>query len=88
MKRTHPSVLAAQAQYEAANAKVSQTRREGLPNVSLVAKYSRNNQPASLGLRVPRPQLKHRDKPAHKPPPAPLAMPAPNPPARPLATAC
>jgi outer membrane protein len=53
VKRTHPSVLAAQAQYEAANAKVAQTRDEGLPNLSLVAKYSRNNQPASLGLGIP-----------------------------------
>ncbi|MBK3786998.1 TolC family protein [Paraburkholderia aspalathi] len=53
VKRTHPAVLAAQAQFEAAQAKVAQTRAEGLPNVSLVAKYSRNNQPASLGLGIP-----------------------------------
>ncbi|MGF6772911.1 outer membrane protein [Paraburkholderia sp. GAS199] len=53
VKRTHPSVLAAQAQFEAAQAKVAQTRAEGLPNISLVAKYSRNNQPASLGLGIP-----------------------------------
>ncbi|MDR6450275.1 outer membrane protein [Paraburkholderia terricola] len=53
IKRAHPAVLAAQAQFEAAQAKVVQTRAEGLPNVSLVAKYSRNNQPASLGLGIP-----------------------------------
>ncbi|MFM0649862.1 TolC family protein [Paraburkholderia bryophila] len=53
VKRSHPSVLAAQAQFEAARAKVAQTRDEGLPNVSIVAKYSRNNQPASLGLGIP-----------------------------------
>ncbi|WP_229511733.1 TolC family protein [Paraburkholderia terrae] len=47
---THPSVRAAQAQYEAALAKVSQTRAQGLPSISLVAKYSHNNQPQSLGL--------------------------------------
>jgi outer membrane protein len=41
VKQTHPSVLAAQAQYDAALAKVVQTRDEGLPSVSLVAKYSR-----------------------------------------------
>lgn len=49
-RRTHPSVLAAQAQVEATGAKVDQTRAQGLPNLSLVSKYSRNNQPASLGL--------------------------------------
>lgn len=47
---THPSVRAARAQYEAAVAKVSQTRAQGLPSISLVAKYSQNNQPQSLGL--------------------------------------
>jgi outer membrane protein len=50
---THPTVRAAQAQYEAALAKVSQTRAQGLPSLSLVAKYSRNNQPQSLGLGMP-----------------------------------
>ncbi|WP_322086062.1 TolC family protein [Burkholderia sp. BCC1999] len=53
VKRTHPTVQAAQAQFEAAQAKVAQTRAEGLPSVSLVGKYSRNNQPASLGLGIP-----------------------------------
>lgn len=52
-KTTHPSVLAAQAQVEAARAKVTQTRAQGLPSVSLVAKYSRSNQPQSLGLGMP-----------------------------------
>ena len=52
-KHTHPSVLAAQAQVDAASAKVDQTRAEGLPNISLVSKYSRDNQPASLGLGIP-----------------------------------
>ncbi|RKR38206.1 TolC family protein [Paraburkholderia sp. BL17N1] len=51
-RRTHPTVLAAQAQVDAAAAKVEQTRAEGLPNLSLVSKYSRDNQPASLGLGV------------------------------------
>jgi len=53
VKRTHPAVLAAQAQFEAAQAKVTQTRAEGLPNISLVGKYSHNNQPATLGLGIP-----------------------------------
>jgi outer membrane protein len=51
-RRTHPSVLAAQAQVDAAEAKVDQTRDEGLPSVSLVSKYTRDNQPVSLGLGI------------------------------------
>lgn len=50
---THPSVRAAQAQYEASLAKVAQTRAQGLPSVSLIAKYSRNNAPQSLGIGEP-----------------------------------
>ncbi|MEK7893095.1 TolC family protein [Burkholderia contaminans] len=53
VKREHPSVLAAQAQYEAATAKIAQTRSQGLPSISLVGKYSRDNQPTSLGLGYP-----------------------------------
>nr|WP_257030732.1 TolC family protein [Paraburkholderia bryophila] len=49
-RRTHPAVLAAQAQVEAAAARMDETRAQGLPNLILVSKYSRNNQPASLGL--------------------------------------
>lgn len=49
----HPSVRAAQAEYEAALAKVSQTRAQGLPSISLVGKYSRDNQPESMGLGLP-----------------------------------
>lgn len=53
VKRTHPSVLAAQLQYDAAVAKIAQTRAQGLPSISLVGKYSRDNQPQSLGLGLP-----------------------------------
>lgn len=49
-KRTHPSVLAAQAQLEAADAKARQVQAQGLPSVSLVAKDSRNNQAVSPSL--------------------------------------
>jgi outer membrane protein len=49
----HPSVRAAQAQYEASLAKVSQTRAQGLPSISLVGRYSSNNQPESMGLGLP-----------------------------------
>jgi outer membrane protein len=54
-KRTHPGVRAAEARAEAARAKIRQTRAEGLPSVSLVAKYSRNNEPTSF--EVGQPQL-------------------------------
>ncbi|MFM0047276.1 TolC family protein [Paraburkholderia sediminicola] len=52
-KRSHPSVVAAEEQVEAADAKVAQTRAEGLPSLSLVAKYSQNNEPTTLEVGVP-----------------------------------
>lgn len=53
VEQSHPSVRAARAQYEAAQAKVNQTRAQGLPSISLVAKYTQNNQPQSEGLGLP-----------------------------------
>ena len=52
-KRSHPSVVAAEAQVDAALAKVAQTRAEGLPSLSLVAKYSKNNDPTTLQIGFP-----------------------------------
>lgn len=52
-KRLHPSVAAAAAQMKAAEAKVRQTRAEGMPSASLVAKYSWNNQPTTLSVGRP-----------------------------------
>jgi outer membrane protein len=52
-KRSHPGVAAAEAQLEAAQAKVRQTRAEGMPTVSFVTKYSWNNQPTTLEIGVP-----------------------------------
>jgi outer membrane protein len=52
-QRTHPIILAAKAQVDAARAKIDQTRAEGLPRVSLVAQYNYNNQPTSLQLGYP-----------------------------------
>jgi outer membrane protein len=49
----HPAIAAARAKLDAAMANEQQTRAEGLPSVSLVAKYSQNDQPASLGLGEP-----------------------------------
>ncbi|KAK47290.1 Fis family transcriptional regulator [Caballeronia jiangsuensis] len=53
VKQGHPSVRAAQAQYEAAVAKITQTSAQGAPSISLIAKYNRNNQPQSIGLGQP-----------------------------------
>lgn len=52
-KRSHPSIAAAQAQLEASEAKVAQTKAQGMPTLSLVAKYSRNNQPTTLQIGQP-----------------------------------
>lgn len=52
-KRFHPSVAAAEAQVEAAEAKVRQTKAEGMPTIGFVAKYSRNNQPTTLQIGMP-----------------------------------
>jgi len=49
-KQTHPSVRAAQAQLDAALAKVTQLAAAGLPTVSLTGKYSWNNQLVSPSL--------------------------------------
>lgn len=52
-QREHPSVLQAQAELRAAEASVEQTKAQGLPSVSLVARSSRNNQPISPFLGQP-----------------------------------
>jgi len=52
-KRSYPSIMAAEAQLDAAAAKARQIRDQGLPSISFVGKYSQNNQPASLGLGIP-----------------------------------
>ena len=52
-KRSHPSVMAAAAQLDAAVAKVTETRAAGMPSLSLVAKYSENNNPTTLELGYP-----------------------------------
>ncbi|MGF7192240.1 outer membrane protein [Robbsia andropogonis] len=52
-KASYPSIRAAQAELDAAQAKVRQTRAEGLPKLELVAEYSHNNQPTTLAVGVP-----------------------------------
>lgn len=52
-RRHYPSVVAAQAQVAAAQAKVAQIRAEGLPRLNLVAQYNFSNQPTSLQLGFP-----------------------------------
>ncbi|RFU44927.1 TolC family protein [Paraburkholderia sp. DHOC27] len=58
---THPAIAAARAKLDAAVANEQQTRAEGLPTLSLVAKVSQNNQPASLGLGEPQFAANGRD---------------------------
>jgi outer membrane protein len=50
---THPTVLAAKAQWQAALDNVRVVRAEGLPKVSLVAEATHSNQPLSSSLGVP-----------------------------------
>jgi outer membrane protein len=52
-KEDHPSVRTALAQWKAALAKVDQAKAEGLPNVSMIGKYSWNNQPVSPSIGQP-----------------------------------
>lgn len=49
-ERSHPSVLAAQSQLDAAVAKVAMARAQGMPQLSLVGKYTHSHQPSNLGL--------------------------------------
>ncbi len=60
-QRTHPSIVAAQAQVAAARAKIDQTRAEGMPKLNLVAQYNYNNQPTSLQLGYPVFPATHRE---------------------------
>jgi outer membrane protein len=52
-EREHPTVLAAQAQWEAARAKVRSVRAQGLPTLSFIGQSSRNNQPTAVSLGQP-----------------------------------
>ncbi|UWE16096.1 TolC family protein [Herbaspirillum huttiense] len=52
-KEDHPSVRTALAQWKAALAKADQAKAEGLPNVSMIGKYSWNNQPVSPSIGQP-----------------------------------
>jgi outer membrane protein len=51
--RTHPTIVAAQKQLEAAMAGVIASKADGRPSVRLVGEYSRNNEPVQLGLGLP-----------------------------------
>lgn len=48
--RSNLTLAAARDQELAAHAKVGVIKAQGLPSLGLIAKYSRNNQPANLGL--------------------------------------
>ncbi|MGM3223946.1 TolC family protein [Dickeya zeae] len=59
--RTHPGILAAQAQLKAAEADVNQTKAEGMPSLSLIVKSSHDNQRVNEGLGQPYLKTKHTD---------------------------
>lgn len=52
-QKTHPSLLAARAEMEAAEANVHMVRAQGRPSVSLVGRYNANNQSQSSGVGQP-----------------------------------
>ncbi len=52
-RRDNPDVQYAEAQYRASRARVTETQADGSPSISLVNKYTRDNQPASIGLGLP-----------------------------------
>lgn len=52
-ERSHPSVVAAEKELEAAQAGVSQAKAQGRPTVKIVSQYSQDNQPVQLGLGLP-----------------------------------
>jgi outer membrane protein len=61
VKEAHPAVRAAQARYEAAQAKTEQIRAQGLPTLSNIASYSHNNRPMSLSMGLPMNPANSRD---------------------------
>ncbi|WP_288493029.1 TolC family protein [uncultured Pantoea sp.] len=60
--KIHPALLAAQAQLQAAEAEVDQTRAEGMPTLSLIGKASRDNQKVSAGIGQPYLDSSHNDR--------------------------
>lgn len=52
-ERTHPAMLAAEKELQAAQAGVTQARAQGRPTIKLVGQYSQNNEPVQLGLGQP-----------------------------------
>jgi outer membrane protein len=59
--RQHPAILAAKAQWEAAQAKVDTVRDQGRPRISLIGQSSRNDQPVSISLGQPELSAHGRD---------------------------
>jgi outer membrane protein len=60
-KRTHPSIVVAERQLAAAVANEQIVRAQGLPSISLSAKTTRSDQPASPGLGAPPLSALNRD---------------------------
>jgi outer membrane protein len=52
-EHTHPAMLAAEKELQAAQAGVTQAKAQGRPTIKLVGQYSQNNEPVQLGLGQP-----------------------------------
>lgn len=52
-ERTHPAIVAAEKELQAAEAGVTQAKAQGRPTIKLVGQYSEDNQPVQLGLGLP-----------------------------------
>lgn len=52
-EHSHPAMLAAEKELQAARAGVTQAKAQGRPTIKLVGQYSQNNQPVQLGLGQP-----------------------------------
>lgn len=50
---SHPAIVAAERELQAAQAGVIQAKAQGRPTIKLVAQYSQNNEPVQLGLGQP-----------------------------------
>lgn len=53
-EQSHPAILAAKSELQAAQSAITQAKAQGRPTIKLIGQYSRNNEPAQLGLGLPR----------------------------------
>ncbi len=60
-ERNHPAILAAEQNLAAAKAGVTEAKAKGRPTISVVAKYTVDNEPVQLGLGLPHYQATGHD---------------------------